>query len=75
MTPYANLGGNSGVSSYEAGDDFIRVKFKDGSAYLYNDNRPGPHQVEEMGRLAARGQGLNSYISQCVRKNYARKER
>ena len=74
MTRYANLGGNSGVREYEAGDDFIRVRFKDRATYLYNGTRPGHAQVEAMKQLAAAGQGLNSYISRYIKKNYARKE-
>lgn len=75
MPAYANRGGDSGVTSYEIDDDSIIIEFKDGSQYLYNDSSPGPAAVEEMKRLAQAGEGLNSYISRYVRKNYAKKLR
>jgi hypothetical protein len=75
MVPYANRGGNSGVRSYEIDDDSIVVEFKDESKYLYNYTASGKAHVEEMKRLANAGQGLNSYISRHVKKNYAKKLR
>jgi len=36
MERYQNIGGNSGVSAYAIGSDFIKVQFKDGSIYLYD---------------------------------------
>lgn len=75
MERYRNLGGDSGVVAYEIGDDFIRVKFSDGSIYLYTDGSAGSHSIKEMKRLARIGQGLNAFINTTVRKNYARKER
>ena len=75
MEPYRNLGGDSGVESYEIGSDFIRVQFSDGSVYLYTYERPGSQNVEHMKQLAVNGQGLNSFINTTVRYDYARKER
>lgn len=75
MEAYKNLGGNSGVVAYESGPDFIRVQFSDDSIYLYTNERPGPQYIQQMKILAQNGQGLNSYISRVVRKNYAQKER
>jgi len=72
---YRNLGGNSGISAYEAGNDFIIVEFNDGSSYLYDYNDPGEADVEHMKSLAASGRGLNSFISREVRKRYAEKLR
>ncbi|MEQ8908157.1 MAG: hypothetical protein RIC95_03115 [Vicingaceae bacterium] len=73
MVRYRNLGGNSGVSAYEIGSDFIKVRFNDGGLYLYTNARTGVHNVERMKRLAQRGQGLNSLISRSIRKRYAAK--
>ncbi len=75
MTPYRNLSGNSNVASYESTEDSIHVVFKSGRCrnYLYNSVRPGQTVVERMKFLAARGYGLNSYISSTVRDRYARK--
>ena len=75
MTPYKNLGGNSGVRAYEIGPDFIRVQFSDNSIYLYTYASAGSHNIEHMKRLAVDGRGLNSFITTNVRYDYARKER
>jgi len=75
MEQYRNLGGNSGVSAYESGSDFIKVLFKDGALYLYNYESTGQQDVETMKGLAAGGTGLNSFISSKVRKRYAEKLR
>ncbi len=73
MEIYKNLGGNSGVMQYEVGQAHIKVGFRDGSLYLYNQFRPGLATVEQMKTLALAGSGLNSFISRVVRKNFAEK--
>jgi DNA polymerase II small subunit/DNA polymerase delta subunit B len=73
MERYRNLGGNSGVIGYEISPTSIIVQFQDGSKYLYNYTNPGVASVEKMKTLAYAGQGLNSYISTVVKKNYASK--
>ncbi|AVS79183.1 hypothetical protein C8234_14650 [Paracidovorax avenae] len=75
MNSYLNRGGDSGITGYETSPGQIIVQFSDGSAYLYNSQKPGAAHVAEMQRLAAAGEGLNSYISRIVRKNYAAKLR
>jgi hypothetical protein len=75
MEQYRNLGGNSGVTEFEIGSDFIKVMFKDGSLYLYNYATTGQQDVETMRELATGGTGLNSFISSKVRKRYAAKLR
>jgi len=75
MNRYKNLGGNSGVSSYEIGDDYIIVEFSDGAGYLYNYNSTGRSDIETMKSLAVSGRGLNSFISRNVRKRFAEKLR
>lgn len=75
MQRYKNLGGNSNVSAYEYGPDFIRVQFKDGSVYLYTNSSAGSKNIETMKKLADAGQGLNSFINTMVRKSYKAKER
>ena len=57
MEVYKNLGGDSGVVAYEIGNDYVRVKFSDGSIYLYTNGRAGSHNIREMKRLARQGQG------------------
>lgn len=75
MPAYLNLSGKSGVISYETGNDFIEVTFKDHSIYLYNHIKPGKAVVDHMKTLARSGSGLNSYISSVVKKNYYKKIR
>ena len=75
MERYKNLGGDSGVTSYEIGHESITVQFNDGAAYLYTSQSAGAANIAEMQRLAGLGQGLNSFIRRFVRKGYARKLR
>ncbi len=74
MEQYKNLGGDSGISAYEIGNDFIRVQFSDGSVYLYTYDSAGSSDIKEMKKLACSGEGLNAYINTAVRKGYERKE-
>lgn len=64
MQPYRNLAGNSGVSAFEILSDGIRVRFANGTTYLYDYETPGRVHVEAMKRHARAGRGLSSYISQ-----------
>ena len=75
MQPYHDIDGDSGVAGYECGADYIRVQFEDGGLYLYTDASAGRVHVAQMKLLAARGDGLNAYITRYVRRRYARKER
>ncbi|HEX9805190.1 MAG TPA: hypothetical protein VGA67_05905 [Candidatus Dojkabacteria bacterium] len=73
MERYKNLGGDSGVVAYEIGDDFIKVRFHDGSLYLYNYQSAGSNNIETMKELAIAGKGLNSFINKVVKNRYASK--
>lgn len=75
MERYKNLGGDSGVTAFELGAGSIVVQFKDGWKYEYTNQSAGANAVATMHRLAAAGQGLNSFISTTVRKGYSRKFR
>ena len=70
MEPYKNLHGNSGVSSYEIGEDKITVQFTDGTVYLYTYESAGSTHIEKMKALALSGRGLNSFINTTVKKRY-----
>lgn len=72
MQRYSDIDRDSGVVQYESGDDYIKVKFSDGAVYLYNYASAGSHHIENMKRLAARGDGLNAYINKHVSKKYVR---
>lgn len=64
MEHYKNLGGDSGVSSYEISSSSIKIKFKDTAAiYVYTYTRPGQLHVERMKELAIAGHGLQAYIN------------
>jgi hypothetical protein len=71
MERYRNSGGDSGVSAYEIGSDYIIVKFS-GTAktYRYSYRKAGQNHVENLKRLAQSGSGLNSYINNFVKFKY-----
>ena len=73
MEIYRNLAGDSSVVGYELGESTIKVKFTDGSVYLYDNANTGRMNVEEMKRLAREGQGLHGFIKRYVRNDYAEK--
>ena len=75
MEKYKDLAGNSGIRSYEIGDDSIIIVFNDGGKYLYNYQSTGSYNVERMKILAVSGRGLNTFISKSVKKRFASKLR
>lgn len=74
MERYSDFDRDSGVVAYEAGPDFIRVRFSTGAIYLYTYSSAGSHHIEQMKSLATRGDGLNAYINDYASKLYERKE-
>ncbi len=64
-------GHDSGVAAYACGPDWIEVRFHRGGTYRYDARHPGMLHVIEMQRLAEAGDGLNTYINQHVRDDYA----
>ncbi len=73
MEKYCDIDGNSGISAYEVGDDFIIVRFKKGGMYLYYYSTTGSNHVNKMIELARMGNGLNGYINLNAKYSYARK--
>jgi hypothetical protein len=71
---YQNLQGDSGITYFASGPDWIAVQFKGPVVYVYDGTRPGKTHVEQMKALAIAGRGLGTYISQNVGANYARKQ-
>lgn len=63
MKPYKDINGDSGVSAYEYGDDWIRVQFKYGGTYEYRSSNIGLAHLTAMKSLADTGDGLNAYIN------------
>ncbi|GAA5037831.1 hypothetical protein GCM10011506_35960 [Marivirga lumbricoides] len=71
MERYKNLSGGSGVSSFEIGSDYIRVRFERSiKTYQYSYRKAGSYHVERMKGLAQNGSGLNSYIKTYVNDLY-----
>ena len=68
-----NGSGDSNVVAFEIEDSSTKVKFGDGSIYLYTSGSAGVAILGRMKQLAKAGQGLNSFISKVVRKGYAAK--
>ena len=74
MERYKNLAGDAGVTAYEIGPDFIKVRVGDSTVYVYTYASAGSANIEQMKRLAIGGRGLTTFISTKVRKRYAWKE-
>ena len=71
MQRYADLNNDSGVSSYEIDDSYIKVWFnRDAVSYVYSYISAGEYHVEHMKKLAIRGYGLNLYINKNVKRDY-----
>ena len=68
MERYKNTSGDSGITAYEVGPEYIKVKFSDSSGfYTYSYSRAGVTHVENMKILAQNGKGLNTYINRYVK--------
>jgi hypothetical protein len=71
MERYKNLGNDSGISGYELGADYIKVKFSGTTkTYTYSYRKAGSIHVQNMKQLAINGSGLNSYINKHVKYLY-----
>ena len=65
MEAYKNLGGDSAVTGYEIGADYITVWFKTShNGYRYSNAKTGSGNVQHMKSLAVAGSGLNTFINQ-----------
>jgi hypothetical protein len=79
MEKYKNLGGQSSVSQYEIGEDYITIEFvkkddDDGSnTYKYTYESAGSHNIEKMKEIAMAGEGLTSFVNENVKKLYESK--
>lgn len=60
MKRYGNRHGNSGITAYEVGNGFIRIRFRSGSVYLYTYDSADEDDIEEMKELAREGEGLTT---------------
>jgi hypothetical protein len=73
MIRYKNLEGGSGVTAYEPDTESIAVEFGHDAVYLYTYSSAGKAIINRMKKLAAKGRGLSTYISQKVKDKYERK--
>jgi hypothetical protein len=73
MQRYKDVDGDSGVHSYEYGEEHIDVQFHNGHVYTYTYRSAGSHNIERMKVLADSGEGLNSFIMRRVKNRYAKK--
>jgi len=76
MEKYPNKSGDSGVTHYEIGGDYIAIRFKNKfETYIYSNSKIGKQHLAKMKKLAISGKGLSSYISQhpVVKNNYSKR--
>ncbi len=66
MQTYRDWDNDSNIVSYEIGEDYIAVEFRNGRTkfYKYTYGSAGVGDVEAMKRLACRGDGLNAFINE-----------
>lgn len=75
MEKYGNKNGDSGISGYQIGAEYIWVEFSTGSIYEYTYSSAGQNSIETMKSLAIAGIGLNGFINSYVKFKYSRKIR
>lgn len=75
MEKYGNKNGDSGISGFEIGSNYILIEFSTGSVYEYTYTSAGENNIEAMKRLAISGSGLNGFINTYVKFRYSRKIR
>ena len=73
MKRYEDRSGRGGITGYEDLPEGIILDFKYQDRYLYDYTKPGKEHVEEMKKLAGKGEGLTTYVNQHVRDNYRKK--
>lgn len=62
MKTYKNISGNADVKSYQLYLDAIKIRFADGSIYLFTHENSGEENVTRLKALAIEGKGLSTYI-------------
>lgn len=68
MENYLNKSGNSPITHYEIGSDYIIVRFKGGKDYTYSyTGKAGKASVDLMKTLALKGSGLSAFITKNVK--------
>jgi len=74
MRAYRSRSGDSGVTGYEYGSDWIKLRFHGGKLYEYSSRRIGAENLETMKRLADSGEGLTTFVNTHprVKEGYSR---
>lgn len=67
MKDYENRGGDSPVVAYECGEGKIKLRYTDGSVYLYTYQDTGGANVEQMKKYAVIGHGLFGFMKRFVK--------
>ncbi len=71
MNQYLNKSGNSPVTNYQIGSDYIIVRFKGNKDYKYSYNgKAGKEKVDIMKSLAISGSGLSAFITKNAKMDY-----
>lgn len=71
MIAYGNQNGNSGITGYEIGEDYIDVEFRNEKVYRYHKERIGNLNFFNMVAAACIGSGLNTHINKFVRRKHS----
>lgn len=58
----------TGIDEYEIGEDFIKLKWRNGNYNTFNYESIGEEHIEKMKELAQEGNGLNKYYNNEVKK-------
>jgi len=71
MEQYSNKSGNSPITHYEIGTDYITVRFKGGKDYTYSyGGKAGRSNADTMKGLALSGSGLSAFITRNAKLLY-----
>ena len=74
MPAYKDVDGDSGIVWFDTGPDWIDLEWERGKfIYRYSYASAGATHVEQMKRLAAKGNGLNTYLNKHAAQKYASK--
>lgn len=62
MKPYQNQTGKSSIKAYQLYLDAIKIRFANGSVYLFTNENCGADNIAEIKRYAQLGDGLQRFI-------------
>lgn len=62
MKPYENQTGKSSIQAYQLYLDAIKIRFANGSVYLFTHENCGEENITELKHFAQLGDGLQRFI-------------